>query len=548
MIIRELITTLGFKFDPAAFNKYDTAIGSLYAKTDKLNLNLRRLGDDISRVGQSLTWKLTLPIIGVGAASVMAAGQVEDMTLVFANFLGSTEKATAYMKELFAVSRRSGFKIQSVSEAAVALFGMGYAADEAVAAMDMLSNVAVGAKKDLVEVVRPFGKVMTTGKLSQRELMAFQMAGIDLMDELRKSTGLTDDVLQEMFTKGKINAAMVRDAFVKMTSEGGRFYKLAEKLDSSTTGAFGDIGDAIYRVRAALGKLIIENLHLGKVFAKIAQALEDFADSVERMPKWLQVVLGLLAMIAAAIGPILMGLGSMIKMTLMIQAVSLMAGKTIIGVLAGISVAAIEITLTVLAVAAALAAIFLIVEDIVSYYQGRESYFGDFVNAIKKAIKWLVDLITDMLDTIKQKWQDFIDFIKMLWDSFMDGLKAIGAQFKEWFTELIQWAKDTIDKVPFLKALFGGGVQAQITNMPPVVAGNIFSGFTPAVAASSFVPTYAGAGTGAGMQINVDSNFVFQVPTGTTEQQMSAWNLAAERHTDELTAKIIDDIESAKKR
>jgi hypothetical protein len=544
MIIRELVTILGFQFDVATFNKYDAAMASVYDKTDKLNQNLRRFADGIGNIGKSLTWKLTLPIVGLGTASVMAASELQSMSVAMTTIVGDAGKANKLMEEMFAFAKKTPFDIQGVQTATNMLLGMGFTAENVIENLSMLADVSAGTKSDFGLMARNFGQVRNLGRLMTKDMMQFQMAGIDITSEIAKVLGLRDSkVVGEMVTRGEIGFETVQKAFKNMTSEGGKFYKLSEKIALTTGGRFRNLGDAIFRFRGAFGKILVDGLHLDALFTKLADAFEKLASGLQKLPSWARVLLVVLLAIAAAVGPILIGLSGVIKTILMLQAVSLLAGKTIIGVLTGISLAALKVTVVVLAVAAALAAIFLIGEDIYSYFHGRESYFGDMVHGLEKAGAWIHQQVVKITDFFKDKIAEIVGLAKRAWTDFMSDMRAIGDLFKQWFNDLVGWAKGIIDKVPFLRALFGGGVQAQITNYPAVTAGNIFSGLTPAVAASTFVPNLAGI-TGNGMNVDVKSNFVFQVPNGTTEQNMAMWNAAAEKHTNELSAKIVEDIDN----
>ena len=68
--------------DNSAFNKS-------YQESIK---KLERFGKASTRIGRSLTTKLTLPLIGLGTAAVVTAGKLETQRVAFGKLLQDTEK------------------------------------------------------------------------------------------------------------------------------------------------------------------------------------------------------------------------------------------------------------------------------------------------------------------------------------------------------------------------------------------------------------------------------------------------------------------------
>lgn len=115
----------------------------------------------------------------------------------------------------------------------------------------MLADVSAGVGVDMNRLILAFGQVRAASFLRATELRQFTEAGIPLLDELAKHLTevegrfISVGNVMDMISKRKISFADVEDTFVRMTSEGGVFYKMQEQQASTIHGLISNLKDSI---------------------------------------------------------------------------------------------------------------------------------------------------------------------------------------------------------------------------------------------------------------------------------------------------------------
>ena len=69
--------------------------------------------------------------------------------------------------------------------------------------------------------------------------------GVPLISELAKSMGVAKDEILGLTQAGEISDKVVTQAFINMTSAGGRFANLMEKQNKSLFGQFSNLKDVV---------------------------------------------------------------------------------------------------------------------------------------------------------------------------------------------------------------------------------------------------------------------------------------------------------------
>lgn len=98
--------------------------------------------------------------------------------------------------------------------------------------------------------------------------------------------------------------------------------------------------------------------------------------------------------------------------------------------------------LPLMALIAGLTLLFLIVEDIYGYFNGKDSVFGDIINseAVQNAIKWF----KDMKDSASGIWDGLVDGFYKKFDAIVYIFKNLGTLLK---IQLFETLNDVIDKL-----------------------------------------------------------------------------------------------------
>ena len=238
MVVRELITLLGFQVDEGAFKKAEGGF-------DKLKEGVMRL---IEIVGA----------IEIGKKIFEEAGEMEQVAMAFENALGSAEKAGALLEDMSKFTLKTGFDKGAVEEYGKQLLFMGMSSEKIVPTLSMLGDVAAGVGKDkLPALVDAISKMQQTGKVEGRNFMAFLAAGVPLLEVLGKQTGMSVDQLRKMGNEGKITFKEIEGALRSMTGEGGKFFNLLNKQSNTLFGIIARIKNYLSELAEAIGGEVI---------------------------------------------------------------------------------------------------------------------------------------------------------------------------------------------------------------------------------------------------------------------------------------------------
>lgn len=213
---------------------------------------------------------------------VEEAGKFELTTVAFETMLGSAEKAKNLLGDMVDFAKKTPFRLEEVQSGVKMLIAMGSSANETLSEMEMLGNVAAGLGVPLERIVLNFGQIRTQGKLTGRELRDFNVAGVPLVETLAQMNGVSKEFIATMVEEGDVTFEMVKEAFGKMTGEGGRFNDLMDKQAQTFPGILSNIGDSFEQLgRRVVGISDTGEIKEGSIFGRLKRAGEDFQDWID---------------------------------------------------------------------------------------------------------------------------------------------------------------------------------------------------------------------------------------------------------------------------
>jgi len=298
------------------------------------NAGLMKLGAGITAVGVAGGF-------AVGGLLKMA-GQFEQTEIAFTTMLGSAETANKLLKELADFAKKTPFTITGVEGTAKMLLAMSIELDKLKPSLKSLGDVSSGLNVPMERLALNFGQVKVQGKLTGRELRDFAIAGVPLVAELAKNLNVTEAEIKDMVSAGEIGFQEVEDAFTSMTSEGGKFFNLMDAQSKTFLGQISNIQDSFITVSRAMGKVF---LPAAKFVAEHLAKLIGWFEEHPKIAKFTAIFLGVATAGALIIGPLLIILG---LLPLMITGFGVLTAVTL------------PMTLTVLAIAAAITALIIV--------------------------------------------------------------------------------------------------------------------------------------------------------------------------------------------
>lgn len=307
----------GFKSGIRQAEKEINAFKSNTAQSLKnVSGNLQSSGQEMQGLGLKLGG---LALAGsAGFAGILkAASDVQTLKLSFETMLGSAEEADKLIREMTDFATKTPFSIRGVEESTKKLLAYGFSQETVLEELEMLGNMAAGVGKEkMPNLVLAYGQVRAAGKLTGMELRQFTEAGIPLLEELSKVTGMEVKDMAGNIGELGIPFETVQDALRGMTSEGGRFNDLMSRLAEETlAGKVSNILDSLVKLLRALGAPIIDFATSVAGFVEgILTRVQTFVENVN--PKVIQftALVGAVAVAFTALGAaILVPLGMLLS-------------------------------------------------------------------------------------------------------------------------------------------------------------------------------------------------------------------------------------------
>lgn len=211
-----------------------------------------RLNGDARQLAMSLVGGLGFEQLAEHIFNVRS--QFQQLEISFTTMLGSEQKAGALMDELIQTAARTPFNMTDVTEGAKQLLAYGIQANEVNDTLVHLGDIASGLNIPLSQLVYLYGTTISQGKMFTMDLRQFMGRGIPMAETLGQIMGKTVSQVQEAVTKGEVGADLVKEAIVKMSSEGSKFGGLMNKQAETLQGRWSNIEDTIDQAINSIGQ------------------------------------------------------------------------------------------------------------------------------------------------------------------------------------------------------------------------------------------------------------------------------------------------------
>ncbi len=189
-----------------------------------------------------------------GRSIIQIRGEMQGLSLAFETMLGSKAKADKMMSDIVEFAMGTPYTVTEVADNVKQLIAMNAAGDDVMETFKSIGDVAAGVNVPISRIAINYGQVAALGKLQQREIRDFAMAGIPIVGELAKQFGVAEDEIMAMVEAGQIGFPAVQKAFASMSGEGGRVFNMMEKLNSTVTGQLSRLQDAIQQMMNKIGE------------------------------------------------------------------------------------------------------------------------------------------------------------------------------------------------------------------------------------------------------------------------------------------------------
>jgi len=181
-------------------------------------------------------------------------GEFQEIEVSLETILNSKPKADKLMSQVVEYAATTRFNLTDVAQGAKQLLAYGFEAEKIIENFRMLGDVAAGLSIPIGDLVYLYGTLNTQGRAYTRDILQFTTRGIPIIEGLAKQLGVAEDRIQGMVESGQIGFPVVEKAFKAMTSEGGKFYDLTDKLSNLIPVQASNFADAWDKALNKMGK------------------------------------------------------------------------------------------------------------------------------------------------------------------------------------------------------------------------------------------------------------------------------------------------------
>lgn len=431
---------------PNSLGEVGDAVGMLAQRTNLTGPRLERMATQVLNLSRITGQDLGQTITGA--------------TRLFGDWSVATGQQSNKLDFLFRVSQRTGAPITALTNDLVR-FGaplrqLGFDLDTSAALLGSFEREGVNAQLVMGSMRIALGKMAREGEPAQATLRR-------VTDEI-KSAGSTSEanaIALELFgaRAGPDMAAAIREGRFEL---GGLLGELRDSPESINRAAratddlperFGRLRNRITLALAPLGGILVG---IAERAVPYVERLVDFVGNLARrfneLPGPARMVIGIIAGIAAAIGPVLMAIGAVLP--------ALSAGFTAVAAVIG------GISLPVVAVVAGIAAL---VAGIVIAYQRSEA----FRSAVQRVFDWLRTNVPPIIEELIARVRDLARWIGGAFGDAVAYVRERWGAIKEAVTNVVGAIRRVVEPILAAMALlwraFGDDVLDAITDTFAVV-------------------------------------------------------------------------------
>lgn len=238
---------------------YEKQVARARARSSGFFSAVGKIGTGI--IGANL---LTRAVQGLGSqlfSVVTNASKIENVEAAFTPLMGSAAQAKKLVNELNATAATTPFQFENISKSASQLLPiMNGNIENTISTFRMLGDTAGGNAQKLDSITRGFTKSLLKGKPDMESLTMISEAGVPIFTQLAKSMGVTKDAIFEMSKKGTLSTVHLTNAFKRMTSEGGIFFRGMEISSKTLSGLTSTLSDNVNLTKAVIGEALLPTI------------------------------------------------------------------------------------------------------------------------------------------------------------------------------------------------------------------------------------------------------------------------------------------------
>lgn len=345
MIVRELVTRLGFSVQDANLKKYESGVNNIKRSAENAASSFRNIFaafvgfSALKSIANTADQMQSMEArVGMLPQTIGEAGTAFDEV---------ASRATAARQSIDAYGNLY-IKVQNAGKNFIKTQAEGLQITDTLAKALVVGGASA---QEQSSAMLQFAQALGSGVLQGDELRAMAEASPQFMDELANAIGVPREQIKKMGSEGKLTSKIIVEAVKKMSSVFDERFKQMPMTIGQATTVIGNKWDMfINRLNRKSGTVTKVANFLLDGFDKIEAGLEiivDFFGGATQTIKIFGIVL------AAALAPLIAG-GFVAALGMLMNPMTWIIG--------------------------ALVALGLVIEDVYQFMTGGESVIGDFVN------------------------------------------------------------------------------------------------------------------------------------------------------------------------
>lgn len=271
---------------------------------------IRAFSKRMKSIGSTMSKSITLPLVGLGAAGLKAASDMETLQTSFVSLAGGVKEAGDLMNRLNKFTAATPFQLEGVATAARQLIASGSGVEDVTTQLQFLGDIAATTGKPIEQIGAIFSKVNAKQKVELENLNSLAEAGVPIFEALSEATGLPADKLGA----GAVTVEQFNATLQNMAAEGGFAAGAMNRLSQTAAGKLSTAMDNLKFAGAALMESLLPTIKQAIDFVtRMAQAFTGLSDGTKKTVLIIAGLLGAAGPIATAIGvlaPIIGGLSA----------------------------------------------------------------------------------------------------------------------------------------------------------------------------------------------------------------------------------------------
>lgn len=276
------VLTKQFKEHQGAITRNATDLSKLARSYDGVCDKLASVSGltEIAVAGMGGMVAAVLPKVGEVVGEVIGGiarlgTQTQQTVAQFGAMANNMTSAAATYQAFNDVARNTNYDFDVVYNMGKQLINMGYSAKNAADLIQQCADTAAGLGKDVSgaqQLVTTIARIQAAGKLTSRQLVELQMAGINL-DDVFGPIGMSGEEAMQKLTDGTMDSQQAMDA---LTQYMHKFDGSMNNSKQNITDAWGDVAGNLATACGEIGQSIADAFSQ----SEIVQDLIDFTQSL----------------------------------------------------------------------------------------------------------------------------------------------------------------------------------------------------------------------------------------------------------------------------